>query len=296
MNQPYFIVVVAHSLHGRLRRIHISHHVLYAVLALALVGCVSVLGFISSYVRMALKVANYNSLRAEIAALRDRYQKLQSAATQANDQLANLQMFASEVSVAYGLMQKIGGPADISSEGRGLVPSYQESLERYDFLRSANLTSFYHRYPRPYLTNAMPAGWPVDGRLQSYFGRRTDPFSGEGAIHTGIDISAPAGTPVRAPGDGVVIAATWMSGYGRLVVIDHGRGIQSWYAHLSRFAVVPGQEIRQGELIGAVGGSGRVTAPHLHYEVRRQGTPLNPARFLNNRVEANQTVRRDFPF
>jgi murein DD-endopeptidase MepM/ murein hydrolase activator NlpD len=78
-------------------------------------------------------------------------------------------------------------------------------------------------------------------------------------------------------------------------VIDHGNGLETYYAHMSRFAVVPGQEIRQGELIGAVGTSGRVTAPHLHYEVRRNGSPQNPSRFLNQQHLAT-SVRRDFPF
>lgn len=294
MKQQYFIVVVAHSLHGRLRRVHIPHRVLYAVLALALFGLVSVVGLASSYVRMALKVANYNSLRNEIAALRSRYQEAQAANTQKQDQLAELQLFAREVSMAYGLKQKLEGPADISSEGR-LLPTFQQTLEEYDFLRTANLTSYSHRYRRPWQTNVIPALWPTEGRLQSYFGRRVDPFSGEGAVHTGVDIVAPTGTPVRASADGVVLYATWMGGYGRLLVIDHGSGYQTFYAHLSRFAVLPGQEVHQGELVAYVGATGRVTAPHLHYEVRQQGTPRNPSRFMNQH-QGRAAVRRDFPF
>jgi len=296
MKQPYFIVVVAHSLHGRLRRIHIPQQVIYAVVALALVGCVSVFGFVSSYARMAWKVANYNSLRDEVAALRARYQRLQTTVTQKDDQLAELQLFAREVSTAFGLKQKLEGPADISGEGRSLLPSVQQSVEEYDFLRSANLTSYYHRYPRSWHTNVLPSMWPVEGVLQGYFGRRTDPFSGEGAIHTGVDISAPIGTPVHASGDGVVLYAMWMSGYGRLVVIDHGSGYQTYYAHLSRFAVVPGEEIRAGELIGYVGMSGRATGSHLHYEVRYNGVPRNPSRFLRQHLAQNTAPRRDFPF
>jgi murein DD-endopeptidase MepM/ murein hydrolase activator NlpD len=121
-----------------------------------------------------------------------------------------------------------------------------------------------------------------------------DPFSGEGALHRGVDITAPTGTPVRAAADGVVLHANVMSGYGKLVIVDHGNGFETYYAHLSRFAVVAGQEIRQGELVGAVGSTGRVTAPHLHYEVRRYGNPQNPAHFLNQTRVAQ--VRREFPF
>ncbi len=296
MKQQYFIVVVAHSLHGRLRRIHIPQQFIYAIVALALIGSVSVFGFVSSYARMAWKVANYNSLRDEISALRTRYQKLQSTVTQKDDQLAELQLFAREVSMAFGLKQKIEGPIDISAEGRALLPSVQQSIEEYDFLRTANLTSYYHRYRRSWHTNVTPALWPVDGRLQSHFGLRTDPFSGLGAIHTGVDIAAPVGTPVRAAADGVVLLSTWMGGYGRLIIIDHGSGYQTYYGHLSRSAVVPGQEIRQNELIGYVGASGRATAPHLHYEVRYHGAPRNPSRFLTQNLARDASARRDFPF
>ncbi len=280
MKQPYFIVVLAHSLHGRLRRIQVPQRVIYLVLILALFGCFSVFGFVSSYVRMAWKVANYNALRQEIAALRARYERLQTDNRQAKDQLAQLQLFAGEVSMAYGLKQKLEGPSDISAEGK-LLPTIQESIEEYDFLRTANLSTYYHRYPRFWQTNNRPSIWPVDGRLESYFGKRQDPFSGEGAFHRGVDISAPRGTPIKAAADGVVLHAGFVNGYGRVVVIDHGSGVQTLYAHMSRSAVVPGQEIRQGEVVGAVGSSGRVTAPHLHYEVRRNGTPQNPTHFIN---------------
>src|SRR5579859_256390 len=123
MKQQYFILVLAHSLHGRLRRIHIPHQVLYIVLALALIGGFSIFGFVSSYARMAWKVANYNSLKREADAMRDRYDKLQKVMNQTNQQMASLQLFANEVSVAYGIKQKLEGPPGISAEGR-LVPTF----------------------------------------------------------------------------------------------------------------------------------------------------------------------------
>ncbi len=293
MKQSYFIVVLAHSLHGRLRRIQVPQRVIYLVVALALIGCFTVFGFVSSYARMAWKVANYNALRQEIKTLRARYDRLQRVTDEKNDQLAQLQLFASEVSMAYGLKQKLEGPADITSESR-LLPTMRESLAEYDQLRTANLASYSHRYPRSWQVNIRPSLWPVDGRLQSYFGKRLDPFSGEGALHRGVDITAAYGTSVRSSADGVVLYAGIMNGYGRVVIIDHSNGFQTYYAHLSRFAIVSGQEIRRGELIGAVGTSGRTTAPHLHYEVRRYGNPQNPSHYLNQtRI---QPVRRDFPF
>jgi murein DD-endopeptidase MepM/ murein hydrolase activator NlpD len=132
--------------------------------------------------------------------------------------------------------------------------------------------------------------------LMGPFGQRSDPFSGEGTLHTGVDISAPTGTPVKAAADGVVSYAQYYGGYGRLVIVTHNSGVETYYAHLSKFDVIAGQEIRQGELIGRVGSTGRVTAPHLHYEVRVGGAPVNPYRYLVRSVAATQPVKSDFVF
>jgi murein DD-endopeptidase MepM/ murein hydrolase activator NlpD len=294
MKQDYFIVVLAHSLHGKLRRIQIPQTFVYGILLLALLGCFSIFGFISSYARMAWKVANYNSLKREVEALRSRYEKLQKVMNQTNEQMASLQLFAKEVSVAYGIKQKLEGPPGISAEGR-LVPTFNESVADYNYLRSSSFTGHRYNYARRFHTNVQPSLWPVEGRLLSPYGERTDPFSGEGAYHAGVDICAPTGTIVRATADGVVVHAERLSGYGRLVVVDHGGGVQTYYAHLSQYAVVPGQEIRRGEVVGAVGSSGRVTAPHLHYEVRLGGAPVNPYRYMA-KAGIFQMTKRDFPF
>lgn len=295
-HQPYFVVVLAHSLHGRLRRIHIPHKAVYAVLVLAVVGCISTVGFLASYLRMTLKVANYNSLRHEVESLRTRYRELQKVTNQKNEQLASLQLFASEVSVAYGLKSSPGTADDSAAELRPSAPTYRESLEQYNFLQSASISPHY-AHSKQWETNVRPSLWPVTGRLLSPFGARTDPFSGEGAIHTGVDLSASMGTPVHATADGVVTHASWGGQYGNLVIIDHGNGMQTWYAHLSRFLVVPGQEIRRGEVLGLSGATGRVTAPHLHYEVRMDGTPVNPYKYLANSLAAQPApVQKDLPF
>jgi murein DD-endopeptidase MepM/ murein hydrolase activator NlpD len=152
-------------------------------------------------------------------------------------------------------------------------------------------------YRRLQPQDTQPSIWPVDGRLMGGFGNRTDPFSGEGAFHAGVDITAPIGTPIRATADGIVIFAEMENGYGRLIKVSHGNGVQTYYAHLSRFYVQAGQDVRRGEVIGAVGTSGRVTAPHLHYEVRLGGAPVNPYRFLATTSVFQQPVtHKEFPF
>jgi murein DD-endopeptidase MepM/ murein hydrolase activator NlpD len=297
MKQEYFVVVLAHSLRGRLRRIHIPHQAVYAILALALLGCFSVFGFVASYARMAWKVANYNALAREADGLRVRYQSLQKVVSQTNEQLASLQLYAKEVSVAYGIKQKLEGPADISAEGK-LVPTFAESVQDYDFLRTTNLLALPSRSSgmlRP--VGAQPSMWPVQGLITGPYGKRSDPFSEEGAFHKGVDISVPSGTAVHVTADGMVMQAEMVTGgYGRLVVVDHGGGIQTYYAHLSRIYVHAGQEVRRGDLLGAAGSTGRVTAPHLHYEVRVGGTPMNPSRYLSTAAIYHQPSRKDFPF
>jgi hypothetical protein len=127
-----------------------------------------------------------------------------------------------------------------------------------------------------------PSLWPVMGRITSSFGEREDPVkgNGEGEFHKGLDISAPDGTPVHVTADGVVKLAGVVNGYGREVIVDHGHGVETCYAHMSAFAAFVGQTVVRGQVIGYVGHSGRVTGPNLHYEVRIRNTPVNPHRYM----------------
>ena len=296
MKQDYFILVLAHSLHGRLRRVHIPHRFVYGILMLAVFGLLSLAGVVSSYARMALKVSNYNSLRSEADNLRARYARLQSTVNQTNEQLATLQNFAEQVTVAYGIKQELEGPSDLVSEAR-LTPTISESIAEYNYLESSTVPHYSNRRSRSVLRQTMaPAGWPVNGRLESGYGVRSDPFSGEGAYHTGVDISAPMGTRVLATADGQVVHAGMSGGYGRLCIVDHGNGYQTYYGHLSRLSVMVGQEIRHGDVIGAVGMTGRSTGPHLHYEVRVGSAPVNPYRFLNKAAVVQTASAHEFPF
>ena len=294
MNQHYFVVVLAHSLHGRLRRIQIPHSALYVVVAMALFGSVSLFGMVSSYLRMTWKVANYNSLRNEVDTLRNKYQALQRADDEKKEQLASLQLVANEVSVALGLKRRLEGVDSITNEGP-LVPTYAESLDQYNFLKSANFSRISRQYAHAWQKNIVPSLWPVNGQLLSRYGDRTDPFSGEGEMHTGVDIKAAMGTAVHAAADGVIVFAEYMSGYGKMVVIDHGNGTTTRYAHLSRFDVIPGQEIHRGDVLAYSGATGKVTSPHLHFEVRHGGVPVNPMPYLTRSV-LMEHVQPDLPF
>jgi len=133
------------------------------------------------------------------------------------------------------------------------------------------------------LADATPSIWPVAGWLTSSFGNRRDPFTGGSDFHPGLDISASQGDEVVAPALGIVSMAGWNGAYGNMVVIDHGFGIVTKYGHLSRFAVMNGQQVNRGDTIGFVGSTGRSTSSHLHYEIWVNGKLTNPMRLLASR-------------
>src|SRR5204863_52476 len=127
-----------------------------------------------------------------------------------------------------------------------------------------------------------PSGKPVIGEVEftSGFGVRSDPFLGRPAMHTGLDFRAATGDPVRVTANGKVVSSGWQGGYGRMVEVDHGNGLSTRYGHLSAINVKVGDTIKIGQVIGAVGSTGRSTGPHLHYETRIDGDAVDPQKFL----------------
>jgi murein DD-endopeptidase MepM/ murein hydrolase activator NlpD len=134
------------------------------------------------------------------------------------------------------------------------------------------------------LAAATPSIWPARGWLSDNFGRRRDPFTGAPDYHSGLDISADRGDPVLSTANGTVVAAQRSGAYGKMVVVDHGFGLSTRYAHLDSIRVKPGERVRRGEVVGLAGSTGRATGSHLHYEVLVYGRHLNPLQFLLNRA------------
>ena len=122
--------------------------------------------------------------------------------------------------------------------------------------------------------------WPAEGEITSPFGWRVHPIFGTQRLHTGIDIGADYGDAIRAADGGVVIHADWMGGYGNAVIIDHGNGISTLYAHNSQLLVSEGQTVSKGQTVARCGSTGYSTGPHLHFEVRHNGSPVNPLNYL----------------
>jgi len=133
----------------------------------------------------------------------------------------------------------------------------------------------------------VPSIWPVQGWVASGYGRRRDPFTGAQVLHPGLDIVAPAGTPVAATGAGRVRYAGWKSGWGRCVEIDHGGGVRTFYAHCRSLKVSAGDNVYRGDVIATVGSSGRSTGTHLHYGVLAGGSWVNPNNYILTQLSAN---------
>ncbi len=140
---------------------------------------------------------------------------------------------------------------------------------------------------------AIPSMQPVDNiKLTSSFGVRSDPFHGTAAMHAGVDIPGPIGTPVYATADGVIGRSGRFGGYGNLITVNHGKGIETRYGHLSKILVAGNTRVRRGQLIGLMGSTGRSTGSHLHYEVRVDGAAVNPMPFMQNANVMDQIQER----
>jgi len=286
----FYILFVARGEDGQLRKIPIPVHYLYVLIVGAVVGILGLTGIARSYARMLLKTSQYNELRAEKDDLKNRYTNLEQVAKERDIQVASLGSLASEVSSLYGLK---ADPVLVTAASSDNVQNDQvsSSMDRLSTLKSTALSGATAAGLTLGLTrnvttadwvraNSAPNLWPVEGPVTGSFGERIDPFNGEGAFHSGIDIGAVYGDPIVAPAEGIVAFADFMGGYGRAIVLDHGHGITTRYGHLKSFAVFPGQHVHRGDRIGYVGDSGRSTGPHLHYEVRINDVPVNPHKYL----------------
>ncbi|MGC2450527.1 MAG: M23 family metallopeptidase [Candidatus Sulfotelmatobacter sp.] len=293
MQKRFYILFVARGDDGQLRKVSIPVHYLWVFVIGAAIGFLSLTGIASSYTRMLLKVSQFNQLRTEKDQLKTNYSRLEQVAKERDLQVASLGSIASEVSALYGLKSQ---PTLVTASSEQIHDAeVSSSLDQLHALRTSALTGATMVGLTMGLTrnvttadwikaNSAPNLWPVEGQVTGSFGERIDPFNGEGAFHSGVDIGSSIGAKIIAPADGLVTFVDTMGGYGKTIMIDHGSGISTRYGHLSGFAVTVGQRVQRGDLIGYVGESGRSTGPHLHYEVRINDTPVNPYKYLRMTV------------
>ena len=308
LRKRYYILFVARDENGEISKIPLPLKYVYGFVAAALVGTFTIVGLAGSYTRMLLKTESFNQLRQDKENLSKNYKQMAQIAHDRNVQVASLGALASEVTELYGLRQdRLAKSAPAATAAAEPTPAslaltddpdqqqVKVSIDQFYALRSQAMSGRITRALESGLSTNFagdwteladaPSLWPVEGRVGSSFGEREDPINGEGAFHSGLDIEAPAGTPVRAAADGNVTDAAMNGGYGREIILDHGHDVLTVYGHLSAMAVVPGQHVIRGQVIGYVGHSGRATGPHLHYEVRVHNVPVNPHKYLRTTYE-----------
>jgi murein DD-endopeptidase MepM/ murein hydrolase activator NlpD len=219
---------------------------------------------------------------AHISATLDRVErfdaKLRTAVTQLQDPERNLAIGPvgdSDTEAA------IPGPAPAAEANLTALPGKLSSLETEASRQEQSLRELQEYFDdQRSLLASTPSIWPTRGWVTSDFGTRIDPYTAERKMHQGMDIATPHGTVIYSPSDGSVVFIGTEGGYGKVLVVDHGYGVKTRYGHLSEIHVRLGDRIRRGEKIASVGNTGRSTGPHLHYEVRVNGIPENPRKFI----------------
>ncbi|HTR03138.1 MAG TPA: M23 family metallopeptidase [Thermoanaerobaculia bacterium] len=268
------IIFVPHA-RARFRQLNISTRFLAlaaGAAALLLVAAISFgWAFFASYRRdrqYRFAMAENDRLRAATAAL---HQRLDGVSKQLSDFEARTRRLAIVAGLSETVRPGVGGPSTSSSAdlaGQSALLSSRLSLLE---------TQFSHRTE---LIAETPTVWPVHGVVNSGFGVRPDPFTGQPAIHEGVDISTPRSEPALATADGIVVRSGWAGEYGKAIAIAHGDRYETLYGHLEQTLVTEGQRVHRGDRVGLVGSTGRSTGPHLHYEVHVDGHPVNPLEYI----------------
>jgi len=231
-------------------------------------------------------------MRASLLDLGKSLEEARMRLGQSQKKLAGIEDLAREQNLKITPSAGLGGPSSSATSGasstvggqdseiRDIVAGIGELKQQTDEV--ARETENVSKVLVPHLEQMakMPTIWPVKGFVASAFGSRSDPIVGEAEYHTGIDISAPYGSPVVAPAEGLVVYTGWENGYGQTIEISHNSGLMTRFGHLSKILVTPGQTVKRWQKIGQVGTSGRTTGPHLHYEILKDAHPVNPRRYI----------------
>jgi murein DD-endopeptidase MepM/ murein hydrolase activator NlpD len=286
MSRKFYTIFILPHAHARFRKLHVSRNFVLAIAALG-VGIGGTAAWTPHLFFRSRALADHAAaIELENKKLREDKIHYESAVAQMGEHLAAVESVAGKLAQAVGLKDL---PSERPSGGVGTAFSSRAELfgEESSALqkRMENLDTSFDRLEQAWgerlkVLASTPSLAPVSGFFSDGFGWRRDPIDGSREFHKGVDIVAPTGTPVRASADGLVTAAGRMAGYGAMIHLAHGYGMGTRYGHLSKVLVTPGQRVKRGDVIGMVGSTGRSTGPHLHYEVFRTGTQVDPRRYL----------------
>lgn len=284
----FFTLVILPHDGTHVKKVNISSNFFKAFAIVSVIFWISSLFMFFNYFSLKNKVVKLSEVEKVNSQQKLELENLNSKIQFLETQLARLQNVDIKIREMVNLDVKTNGvnfAGGVSSSNSADLPKKMmeraEALEQEIKLREKSLSELAeYLEDRKSLFMATPSLWPARGFITSEFGWRKDPVTGVTEYHEGVDIAGSYGGQVRTAAEGVVIEAGNDSGYGKVVVIDHGYGIVTRYAHLSRSFVVAGQKVKKGGVIGAIGNSGKSTGPHVHYEVRIDGVPVNPVKYL----------------
>jgi murein DD-endopeptidase MepM/ murein hydrolase activator NlpD len=270
------IIFVPHA-KAKFRKLTVSSRLLAAVAAGSAVVLLAALAFGWAFFFTSHRDRQYLQVVADNARLKSSSTVLQARLEGLSRQLTAFETRTRRLAIVAGLAESgrtgAGGPL--------LSDLPLSSLDERSATVGSRLSALEGQFARrETLVSSTPTVAPVRGLLNSGFGVRVDPFTGEGAFHAGLDISTLRNEPVLATASGVVVKSGWRGDYGKAVEIDHGTGYRTIYGHLGTILVRDGQKVQRGERVGLVGSTGRSTGPHLHYEVRQGDRILNPLEYI----------------
>lgn len=300
-----FHIVIFPSATSRPRRFSIKRRTVRVLLLATVVAVVLEALFLVQYVTRSGEIWELETLRSEAIHHRQQATTLSSAMEDLRKQLSNMREVNVRLRVMLGLdppkvppsplglggkeesrvvLQSSGG---MGGEGETLAEVVAQLKQKLTWLKEEAFIQERYLHELTGIVGARraqwastPSIWPVRGWVSSGFGRRVSPFTGEDTLHSGLDISAPMSTPVKAPAAGFVITAGPEKSLGNVVVLSHGYGFKTLYAHLSKLRARMGQTVKRGDIIGEVGNTGLSTGPHLHYEIEIHGHAVDPFKYI----------------
>lgn len=245
-----------------------------------LLSATSFSDFISRFDYVSSILARDVELMREVRDLRDAIAERQADLDEQRQELAALRLEAREKrATVAALADEVAGYKNMVEQDLSLLEEQEAALLEIADQWDAKIAEWQRMLNRE-RKGDLAFIWPVTGTITSYFGMRPDPFTGVWRNHSGMDIAASTGTPIKAAEDGIVLHSGWIDGYGYTIILDHGGGISTLYAHASKLVAQAGQSVRRGETVALVGSTGYSTGPHLHFEVRLNGTRVEPLDYL----------------
>ena len=290
MSAKRFTILVIPEGSHQVRRFGVRSSLVKGVIAASVLLVLGLAGLITDYVMTNLDSNELERLRVENLSQREELHRLVVKLEDLRQEMVVLAQNDAKVRVMAKLSAPkgdsivgVGGPAgqdEVNREFNEIQLRIDEVRRQIDLRRESQEEIQGILNDQRSLLAAKPSAWPVKGWLTSTFGMRRDPFNGKRKMHEGLDIAARTGTAVIATADGIVSSVKTEPGYGKVVTVDHGYGYRTIYGHNSRIYVKVGQRVRRGDRIAAVGNTGRSTGSHVHYEIRLNGVPVNPHKYL----------------